>query len=266
MKEQRKNTYLAPAVAKAFAILEEVAREPGKLGISGLAKRLELPKSTVHGLVKMLLELEALVQEGQGRGFRLGPRLIELGRQAARNLGLEALAQPYLEALSQELKETVFLGICDGQEIAITAKAESPAEWKVSAPVGTRLPLLAGATAKVFLSTFPEEKVRALLAEAPLPRYTPRSITDPAEFLRQVEEARERGYATDYEEYLRGVNAVCVLLPPIDRAGPAALWVVGFSQFLTPEKMRQAVTTARRTAEKIARAAAGGWVENLSHS
>ncbi|MGB9879520.1 MAG: IclR family transcriptional regulator, partial [Anaerolineae bacterium] len=229
MNDQRTNTsYTAPAVVKAFAILEEVAREPGKLGISSLAKRLDLPKSTVHGLVKVLLQLKVLVQEGEDRGYRLGPRLLELGRDAAKALSLEALAQPYLEALAQELKETVFLGICQGQQVVITAKAESPSEWKVSAPVGTRLPLLAGATGKAFLSTFPEDQVRALLADTTLPRYTARSITDPQEFLREIEQARQTGYATDYEEYLRGINAVCVLLPGTNQGCPAALWVVGF--------------------------------------
>lgn len=251
MNNERKSTYLAPAVVKAFAIIEEVAREPGRLGISELARRLGLPKSSVYGLVKALLELEVLVQRGEQKGLRLGPRLLHLGRKAALDQSLEALAQPYLEALSQELKETIFLGICNWEEITITAKAESPAEWKVSAPVGTKLPLLAGATAKVFLSTLPEEKARAILAEKPLPRFTPRSIVDPEEFMRQVALARERGYATDYEEYLQGVNAICVPLSLPNQPQPAAIWVVGFSQSLTAEKMQLAVVAARRTAERI---------------
>jgi len=103
-------SYQAPAVLKAFALMEEIAKEPGRLGISELARRLGLPKSTVHGLVKVLLEQEALVRTPDNKGFRLGPRLYRLGRVAAVNLSLEALAQSYLEALSRELEETVFLG------------------------------------------------------------------------------------------------------------------------------------------------------------
>jgi len=251
MTHANETAYRAPAVVKAFALMEEVAKEPGRLGISELARRLGLPKSTVHGLVRVLLEQEALVRGPDHRGFRLGPRLYRLGRVAAVNLSLEALVQPYLEALSRELEETVFLGTCNGQGITITAKADSPKEFKLTAPVGTKLPLLAGATAKVFLSTRDEKEVAALLTEKPLPRFTEHSITDSQEFLRQVREAREKGYALDCEEYLRGVNAVCVLLPLAGRTQPSALWVVGFSRSLTPEKMQQAVAAGKRVADEL---------------
>jgi DNA-binding IclR family transcriptional regulator len=247
---ERWRDYKVPAVAKAFALLEEVAREPGKLGISELARRLNLPKSTVHSLVKELTRLEVLVSLEMEKGFRLGPRLRQLGRKATLDLSLEVLAQPYLERLSRDLQETVFLGTCNGKDIVITAKADSPAPWKITAPVGTKLPLLAGATAKVFLSTWPDDRVTELLAEKLLPRFTPRSITDPEEFLRQVREAREKGYATDFEEYLPGVNAACVLLP-LDQPQPVAIWVVGLTQSLTPEKIEEAVEAVRSVAGEL---------------
>lgn len=250
--ENPRSPYQAPAVQRAFALLRAVGEQGEAAGVSELARRLNLSKSTVHGLVNTLLSLGALVQDPHGRAFRLGPLLVELGRQAALSLSLERLAQPFLEQLSRELEETVFLGYLEGNHIVIAARAESPAQLKITAPPGTRIPFYAGATAKVLLGFLPEEELHDLLRRRPLPAFTPRSITDPRRFLAEVRRAREAGYAYDQEEYIPGVNAVSVPLPRGGEGLPAALWVVGFATSLTPEKLDLARRSACATAQSIA--------------
>lgn len=247
-----KNTgYSAPIIYKAFAVLEEVARAHSELGISDMARRLDISKSTVYGITQALTDLGALRQDAETKRFKLGPTLIKLGNQALAGADLRSIARPFMDELCQEFNETVFLGTFQEYGITIIEKADSPRELKISAPVGTRIPIFAGATGKVFLAGLKEKKLDQILKEKPLPKYTEKSITDPLEYRSELEKVGRQGYATDFEEYIHGVNAVSV--PLLDPWGwpVAALWMVGFSQSFTREKVLQAILAATGAAAKI---------------
>ena len=244
------NGYFAPTVHKAFAVLDEIARSPVGLGISELARRLAMSKSTIHGITLALLDIGALHQEAENKKFHLGPALVRLGSQAATRLDLRAVAQPILDNLSQLLRETVFLGTLEENGIVIILKADSPAELKISSPVGTRIPVLSGATGKVLLASLEEVKLRKILQDNRLPVFTENSITDVEEYLRIIEEVRQTGFATDYDEYINGVNAVSV--PVGNPSGPpAALWIVGFSSTFNHGKIGRAITELKKAAQRI---------------
>lgn len=247
----RNTGYNAPVLYKAFAILEEIARNQSGLGVSDLARRLAISKSTVYGITQTLTEIGALRQDAETKKFTLGPTLVQLGNQALAGVDIRSVARPYMEELSQEFKETVFMGTFDEYGITIIEKADSPQELKISAPVGTRIPIFAGAAGKVFLAGLKEEVLNKILRERSLPKYTENSITDPQNYRKELEKVRREGYATDFEEYIRGVNAISV--PLLDSWGwpVAALWMVGFSHSFTGEKVDQAILATSKAAAKI---------------
>jgi IclR family transcriptional regulator, KDG regulon repressor len=117
------------------------------MGISDLARKLNMSKGTLHGITQAFLDLGVITQDSNKK-FRLGPTLIELGKKALAGDDLRVSVRPFLEELYSEFKETVFLGTSDGKKITIIEKVDSPSGLKISAPVGTRIPLNCGSCRK----------------------------------------------------------------------------------------------------------------------
>jgi IclR family KDG regulon transcriptional repressor len=242
--------YQAPSVKKAFQILTLISDAERGLGISELAKCLGISKGTVHGITSALEEIGALIRNPFTRKYNLGYALIELGKKGLSRIPLREVARRHMEELVEDTDETVFLGILKDDEIFILDVAESTKELKITSPSGTKIPLTAGATGKVFLAYMEERKALRYLTSIGLARYTENSITDLDQYLQQIEEVREKGFATDREEYLQGVKAVAAL---IRTEGPvlAAVWVVGFSSSMPEDRMGYIVERTRKAADAI---------------
>jgi IclR family KDG regulon transcriptional repressor len=142
------------------------------------------------------------------------------------------------------------VGVVNGDHVTILEVVESHNEMKITSPPGTRLPLLAGATGKVFLAQFEEKKAREIVQKMGLVRYTSKSLTDSKAFLREVEEAKRRGYAIDDEEYLLGVRAVAATIQT-PSLSPGAIWVVGFTSSLNGPKMKKVISETCKAAQEI---------------
>ena len=246
----KKTSYSAPSVKKAFKIVQTIADSSAGIGVSALAKELRMGKSTVHGITSALEELGVLVRDPLQKKYTVGYTLLELSRKAYRKMELREMARVPMEILMEKVGETVFLGIMNGDHITILDVVESHNEMKITSPPGTRLPLLAGATGKVFLAQHEERKAKEIVQKMGLKRYTSKSVVDPKKFLKDVEEAKRMGYAIDDEEYLIGVRAIAV---PIQTASlpPAAIWVVGFTSNLNDQKMEKIILEIQNTAQGI---------------
>lgn len=242
--------YSAPSVKKAFRILQIIADSPAGLGVSELSKRLKIGKSTVHGITSALEEMGILVRDPAHKKYNLGYTLLELSRKTYKRMELRDLARIPMEKLMGKVEETVFLGIMNGDHVTILDVVESHNEMKITSPPGTRLPLLAGATGRVFLSQLEEKRKKEIVQKMGLVRYTSKSIVEPKKFFREAEESKKRGYAIDDEEYLPGVRAVAA---PIETTTlpPTAIWVVGFTSNLNDQKMEKVILEIRRTAQEI---------------
>lgn len=251
-KKTSNSGYNAPLIYKTFSLLEEVAANQSNLGVSDLSRRLNISKSTIFGITQALADLGALRQDPVTKKFRLGPTLVKLGNQALSGVNLRAVAKPFMIELSQMYQETVFLGTFDEQYgSTIVDKADSPAKLKITSPIGTRLPMFAGVTGKVFMSLQREPNLKMLLKEKELPRFTENTITDVDAYMKELDQVRRQGYATDFEEYLRGVNAIGIpLVDPWGRLA-GALWMVGFSHSFSGEILEQAVQSTLKAAEQI---------------
>jgi DNA-binding IclR family transcriptional regulator len=247
--------YQAPTVRKAFQILELVSRSAARLTLSDISRELSISKSTVHGIAAALEEAGALVRDPDTRRYAPGMTLYELGLAAHARIDLKDAARPHMEDLAGRTQESVFLGMRSGEHVFILDIVESAQELKITSPVGTRIPLLAGATGKVFLAAMSEEHALEILRSRSLTAYTSRTITDPEVYVEEIRAARRQGFAMDDEEYISGVRAVA---SPIPADGPAAsaIWVVGLSARMPGETMERIGRETRRAAEAIGRACA----------
>jgi len=246
-------TYSAPSVRKAFKILHLIADSPEGLGVSELSKKLKIGKSTVHGITAALEDLGVLVRDTVEKKYNLGSTLLELSRKAYARMELRQVAQVPMEKLMEKVGESVFLGTLNGDHITILNVVESRNELKITSPPGTSLPLLAGATGRVFMAQLEEKKVRKVVQEMGLARYTPKSVTDGKQFLKDVLEVKEKGYAVDDESYLLGVRAIAAPIP-MPSFPPAAIWVVGFTSTLDDRKLVSVTVEIQRSAQEITQA------------
>ena len=248
----KKMTYSAPTVKKAFKILQLISESATGLGVSDLAKRLKIGKSTVHGITYALEDLGVLIREPHNKKYTMGYTLLELYKRSYGKKELREVAKRPMEMLMKRVGETVFLGVLNGDHVTILDVLESNNEMKITAPPGTRLPLLVGATGRVLLAQLEREKARDIVQKKGLTSYTQRSVTDPKVFLREVDEAGERGYSFDNEEYIPGVRAVAAPLR-MTSLPPAAIWVVGFTSTMDEKKIELMIREIRETATEISR-------------
>src|SRR5579872_42103 len=234
-----------PAIARAARVLDELAGGPA--GVSEIARRTGLGKSSVHALLGSLVG-EGLAMRDATGGYALGPRLAELGSRARDNGVIEAPA-PSLARLREETGETVLLGRARGPGVAVLARSESTRSQALSAPIGSSVPLLAGALGSAFLATFDPVQAETFLAGRQLPPYTNRSVTEPREYLDRADAARVQGYSVERGEYLPGVAAAASAFRWMDAV--YLVWLIAFDGNRSDEDVDAMGQAVCRTAARL---------------
>lgn len=243
--------YNPPAIKKAIEILRLVVRANEPLGVSEVARRLGIVKSTALGILKSLEEEGLVVQEGRTKKYLPGSGLYEFSREALRSMQLHTVARPFLERLVELVDETVSLGVReDDNTIHVLEVIEPKKEMKITSPVGTRFPLFAGALMKVFFSRMSDDEIVRFLRDNPLPRYTEHTITRVEDLLQEIRKVREQGYAVDLEEYRKGVRAIAALV--FRGSTPrAAISIFGLASSMEDARLPGMIFHLKNTAQLI---------------
>ncbi len=250
-------SYSAPIVSKAMRVLKMIISEQTNPGISEIASKLQLAKSTTHGILAALEETGWVLRDPITRKYTCGYAVRKLAEIAHVQLPLVETARPYLEKLSLDLDEDVFLGMCTGYSLLILDQIESRKEIKITAKPGTRIPMYAGAAGKIFMAFHEDEKIDEILEKYPLPEFTPNSITDPEEYKIELLKVRNEGVAHDAGEYL--INVGCVAAPIFHgkktrKRMVAGFWLVGLDWLKNPEKVEKGKRLAIEASQAISRA------------
>lgn len=234
------------SIARAFGLLEAMADAGGRLSLSQLAVRADLPVATIHRLVRTLVELGYVRQE-RSRQYTLGPRLIRLGETSTGLL--DTWAKPYLAALVESTGESANLAVLEGDDVAYVGQAQSGRSMRMFTEVGRHVPPHCTAVGKAMLAdtarTDPASVV-ALLRRTGMPGHTEHTITDEAAFLAELAVIAERGYAVDEQEQELGVRCVAVTVP--DAPSRMGISVSGPLTRMTDEALAAAVPQLRRAA------------------
>ena len=191
-----------PAVANACRILEAL-RAPGgdATTLTDLARRLNLPKSTVHNQLATLARFGLVQRDGDSRRFRLGPALMSLGLAAAGQLRSTALLAERLPRIAAEEGVTVGVAqVAEPTEAILVDRAYPGEEVHVGLALGSRYGVFHGAVGKCLLAALEPDGAEALLHDATIPRHTDETIVDPERLLAEVDQIRRRGGATSAGE------------------------------------------------------------------
>src|SRR6266566_2657163 len=152
------------SVANSLRLIKAFSEDEYEIGISDLAKRLGLAKSTVHRLASTLLE-EGMLEQNSGDGkYHLGLALFELGAMVRRKMDFTMEARPFLRTLMERTGETVHLGILDRDSILYIITHESKQALRMGSKVGTRAPVHSTAVGKALLAFLPEDELERIIA------------------------------------------------------------------------------------------------------
>ncbi|MHC2999755.1 IclR family transcriptional regulator [Microbacterium sp. HJ5] len=222
-------------------ILEAFDEDDRGLGISELAARARLPKSTVSRLVSTLVRQRYL--ERDGRLIHLGLRVFELGQLADQPRELRMAALPVLADLRGKTGQNTHLAMRDGRELVCVAvmRGRSPVPWPVR--TGGRIPLHATALGKAALAHAARGDIDDVLT-AGLPGWTSSTITDPHELRRQLDEIRAGALATEDGEFAG--NVACAAVPVFAPSGGlvAAISVSGSAEVFDASRFAPALFSA----------------------
>lgn len=242
--------YEAPIIKKAIDILLFIIREKRPVGVTEISRALLISKSTSYGILKALLEKEVISKDSSTKKYFIGKEMVKMAKIIYNDLDIIKIARPYLEKLSEIVNESVFLGIRDNDTIKIIDIVEVKKSYKISSYVGQKIPLPAGATSKMLFSTLKDDEILSILNRRGLQKYTKNSITDVNVFLKEIKKTRKKGYAVDYEEYLKGINAIATFVH--QHKNPIAfIWIVGFSNSLTRNKIKDAIKPIKEISRTI---------------
>ncbi|HEY5033219.1 MAG TPA: IclR family transcriptional regulator [Actinomycetes bacterium] len=183
------------------------SREP-EIGVSELARRLGLGKSTVHRLLTTLVGEGLIERDTRTGGYRLGLVVFELGEAVRVHLDLHAAAGPVLASLREQTGESSQVGVLDGHEVVYVDRLESSQSLRLFTETGRRVPVHCTSSGKVLLAYLSEVDLGAVLATAPLTRLTDQTITDPGELGAELDRVRARGWAEAVNERELGVASV----------------------------------------------------------
>ena len=222
-------------------ILEAFDQDDGGMGISELALRASLPKSTVSRLVGTLVRQRYL--ERDGKHIHLGLRLFELGQLAQQPRELRTAALPVMADLRNKTGQNVHLAIRDGHEMVCIAVMRGRSTTPSRVRTGGRLPMHATALGKACLALASPTDVDQVLA-GELEAWTPRTITDRPALRRQLADIRRGELAAEVREFAPDVS--CAAVPvrgPADSVA-AAVSVSGHADDVDPGLLEQPLRAA----------------------
>jgi DNA-binding IclR family transcriptional regulator len=236
------------SVDRAAALLLALGDWDGEVGVTELARRLGLHKSTASRLLTTL-QKRGLVQQDHDSGkYRLGLAMVRLGGHAEKTLDLRMLAMPELASLAYSVKETATLGVLEGDSVMMIAWQDASGMGRDR--TGRNLPLHATAPGKVLLSSRPERDV-IRLAKLGFTAYTSHTIIRVDLLLEETARVRKRGFATAFGEHEPTVNAVA--MPVFDQRGSvvAALEVRASGNRIPPSRVPALTERIRDAAAAI---------------
>lgn len=243
------------SLVRGISVIQVFSREHPALTLSEVARLTGMTRATARRILLTLRELGHV--RSDGRLFSLTPRVLSLGWAYLSSLNLAEIAQPLMEELVEETKESCSASTLDLPDIVYVARVPTRRIMTISLGVGTRLPAHATSMGRVLLAGLPAEELERFLAETPLEGYTERTITDAAELESALDAVRERGWALVDEELEIGLRSIAAPLRDGNGRAIAALNVSGAAARVSVEEMKERfLPSLLRTAEAISTALA----------
>ena len=224
--EAIKPRYFMQSLAKGLKVLEVIADSELPLNLTEISKKTGLNIATTTRCCHTLQVLDLIYRDGQRR-FNVTPKVLKFGYAKISRLGWIETARHRMDALAKKLGETINLSILDGNELLYIARIKT-----ITAPydiyIGSKLPLHCTAMGKVLLAFSPSQKAKAVIDKLDYKPLTHRTITNKEDYVSELEQVRQKGYAINDEELSTGLRSVAA--PVLDDKA----WVVAALNVAVP--------------------------------
>jgi IclR family pca regulon transcriptional regulator len=215
--------YFLKSLAKGMHVLETLAMSGEPLPLAELSRRAGANNATVTRICFTLSELGFITRDRQRR-FLLTPKMLYLGNASIASLGWRQVAQHYLEKLAQQTGETVNLSILQGNELMYLVRINNTGRiLPFDLQLGSRLPLHCTSMGKSLLAFLEPDELENVLNGYEFTRLTHRTLKNRQDFLKELEQVREKGYSLNDEELSVGLRSVSVPIKDSEGRALAAL-------------------------------------------
>ena len=243
-----------PAVDRAVRLIDALAASHEPLPLAELARRLALPKSSVHGLLATLVA-HGLARRNDDGEFSLGTRPLQWADAYVAQSDILRAFDANARRIEPLATETVMLAVLEGAEVLYLACRPGSRPLAVNFRVGGRFPAAFTSSGKAMMASLPDDTVRTLLARQPFTRPTRHSVLSAAALMRQLASVRKQGYATDDEETAEGMQ--CFGAPVYGPRRPEAVAAVAVSVIkagLSTRRRSELVASVRQLAQELSSA------------
>jgi IclR family transcriptional regulator, KDG regulon repressor len=242
------------SIGRAFAILEEVARNRDGIGLADLSKRVGLHNSTTFHLVKTMVALGYIRQLKDSKRYRIGRPVFALAASALDEMEMVSMATPVLEDLSRETGESSHFAVRMSDAVVVIARTSGPSAFQLTDRVGVVRPAYCTALGKVILGALRPDQLERYLERVEPKALTARTITEPRKLREEIEAVRRDGFAIDDGEF--DSEVCCVALPVRDFTGQVmgAIGISGPVWRLSIAHLKSRGRSVKEAAERLSAA------------
>ena len=215
MTESAREGHFVQSLERGLAVIRAFDATHPELTLSEVARICDLTRAAARRFLLTLTDLGYVHTDG--RLFRLSPRVLELGYAYLSSISLPEVAEPHLERLVAEVRESSSVSVLDGDDVVYVARVPTSRIMTVSINVGTRFPAYATSMGRVLLAAMPAPALDDYLARVEPRKLTPRTMTGRAALRTELTRVRAQGYALVDQELEEGLRSMAV--PVRDRHG-----------------------------------------------
>jgi IclR family KDG regulon transcriptional repressor len=244
---------LIQSIERAADVLELFLISNPELSVKEISQKLNLSKSTVHGIIKTLEHRGYLQQNPDDLKYKPGIKLFELGNFVGKNLNIGKIARPIIRDLAAEINETVHLVTLQRDEIIYIEKVEGPRALTIYSDIGKRAPFHCTSVGKAILAYLNEEDVDRILSSVVLESFTENTMTNIKDIKDHLYSIRKLGYAIDDEEIELGLK--CIGAPIFDYEGNvnASISCAAPKMRLDEQRLPEVIAGIKKAASEISK-------------
>jgi IclR family transcriptional regulator, pca regulon regulatory protein len=197
----------ANSLVRGLLVLECFSPHKDNFTLAELSRLVDIPKSSLHRVVKTLSRMDYLRYEEQSKRYHLGVRVLSLGFNVLQSMELREIARPYLEKFSRKCNKTVNLAVLDRDEMVYVERVRVPGIRTYNVSVGNRISVWSTAVGRAVLAHLDPKRVRELFKKF---KASPDFTFSEAAFMKILIDTKRDGFAISNQEYQRGIIAVAV--------------------------------------------------------
>ena len=222
-----------------MSLLNIVSAAPAPMTFTELLRAGHLPKATLHRILATLMREGLLRHDPYTKTYQLGFRLLELAHEVWSDFDLRLAAQDELGRLRDAVRQSVHLGVIDGDSVIVIASQEADRELRASSRVGLRLPIHATALGKAIAAQMDPPRQTALLQSLSLRPFTGATLASVAALKSELDLTRARGYAIEFLEHEDSTVSIAASILDIEGRPIGAVCITGKSDQIDQAHLHQ---------------------------